>query len=80
MHFPVVTETGAGARKLMFGAKGLEPCYSRGPVDTRRPRGLLQMFQREQRQGSRLILAQRDVGELPREKRALDEAAPRTCC
>ena len=65
VHFPIVAETGAGARKLMFGAKGLEPFSSRGPVYTRRPRRLLQMFQREQRRWSRLILSKFDVGELP---------------
>ena len=65
MHFPVVTETGAGARKLMFGAKGFKTLDRSGSVDARRPRGLLQMFQREQRRWSRFILSEFNVGELP---------------
>ena len=65
MYFLVITEAGARALEAMLGAERLEPCNRRRPVYTRRPRVLLQMFQREQRQGSRLILAQRDVGGLP---------------
>ena len=65
MHFPIVAEAGAGALEAMLGAKHFKTLDRSSPVYTRRPRGLLQMFQREQRQGSRLILAQRDVGELP---------------
>ena len=61
----VVAATGAGALEAMFGAKGLEPFDSSGSVDAWGPICLLQMFQRQQRQWSRLILSKFDLGELP---------------
>ena len=66
MHFLIIVDTSTRAREAMLGAKGLQSSIVAGPSMPDGHGRLVQMFQSEQRRGSRPILAQRDVGELRR--------------
>ena len=65
VHYLIIVDTSTWALEAMLCAECFKTVYRSGPVDARRPRGLLQMFQREQRQGSRPILSKFNLGELP---------------
>ena len=65
MDFFIVTNTSTWALEAMLRAEVLKR-FDRGrPVDSRRPRCLVQMFQREQGGGRVLFWPKFDVGELP---------------